>query len=259
MMSVFDKFNLTGNVSVVTGAAAGLGKAMARALGQAGSKVVIWDLNGPKAEETAEAFRSEGIEAVAVRADVTKPDEIASAVSQIMDRFGRIDALFNNAGITLHKNAEDVTLEEWHRVMNVNLTSVFMMSQAVGRIMIRQKKGSIVNTSSMSGLIVNTPQNQASYNVSKAGVIMLTRSLAVEWARHNIRVNTIAPGYMKTEMTAPFFEAGGPMVEKWMGLTPMGRPGNPEELGGMAVYLASDASSFVTGGVFVIDGGSTAL
>jgi NAD(P)-dependent dehydrogenase (short-subunit alcohol dehydrogenase family) len=254
-----DQFRLDGKVSVVTGAAAGLGKAMARALGQAGSKVVIWDLNGPKAEETAALFREEGIEATAVQADVTKPDQIEAAVSEIMDRHGRIDALFNNAGITIHKNAEDMPLEDWHRVMEVNLNSVFMMSQVVGRIMIRQKAGSIVNTSSMSGLIVNTPQNQTSYNVSKAGVIMLTKSLAVEWARHNIRVNTIAPGYMKTEMTAPFFEAGGPMVEKWMSLTPMGRPGNPEELGGLAVYLASDASSFVTGGVFVIDGGYTAL
>ena len=125
--------------------------------------------------------------------------------------------------------------------------------------MIKQGYGSIVNTSSMSGLIANKPQEQCSYNASKAGVIMLTKSLAMEWSKYNIKVNTIAPGYMKTELTKPFFEQGGAMIDDWMGFTPMGRPGLPEELGGIVVYLASDASSFAQGSVFTIDGGYTAL
>ena len=125
--------------------------------------------------------------------------------------------------------------------------------------MIKQKRGSIINISSMSGIIVNTPQCQAAYNTSKAAVIMLTKSLAAEWAQHNIRINTIAPGYMKTELTRPFFEGNSDMVRQWAELTPMKRPGNPEELQGIALYLASDASSFATGGVFVIDGGYTSL
>lgn len=254
-MSVMDKFCLKGNVSIVTGAAAGLGKAMAKALAQAGSDIVIADINLAKAKEAADEIGKEGVKAIAVQVDVTSFEQINSMVSDTLKVFGKIDALFNNAGITLHKKIEDVTIDEWNKVMNVNLTSVFLASQAVGKVMIKQRKGTIVNTSSMSGLIVNTPQCQLSYNTSKAGVIMFTKSLAMEWVQHNIRVNTIAPGYMKTEMTAPYFEESGPMVKKWMEMIPMHRPGVPEELGGIAVYLASEASSYVTGSVFTIDGG----
>lgn len=144
-------------------------------------------------------------------------------------------------------------------MINLNLNGVFLVAQAVGRQMIKQGHGNIINTSSMSGLIANKPQEQCSYNASKAGVIMLTKSLAMEWSKYNIKVNTIAPGYMKTELTKPFFEKGGAMIDDWMGFTPMGRPGLPEELGGIVVYLASDASSFAQGSVFTIDGGYTAL
>lgn len=254
-MNVMDQFRLTGNVSIITGAAAGLGKAMAKALAQAGSNVVIVDLNLEKAKETAAEIEKEGVKALAIQADVTNSVQIDTVVTETLNIFGKIDSLFNNAGITLHKNVENVTIDEWNKVMDVNLTSVFLMSQAVGKVMIQQKRGTIINTSSMSGVIVNTPQNQLSYNTSKAGVIMLTKSLAMEWVGHNIRVNTIAPGYMKTEMTAPFFVEAGPMVKKWMEMIPMNRPGNPEELAGIAVYLASEASSYVTGSVFTIDGG----
>jgi NAD(P)-dependent dehydrogenase (short-subunit alcohol dehydrogenase family) len=152
-----------------------------------------------------------------------------------------------------------MSLEDWKRMMSVNLDSVFIMSKAVGKIMIRQQSGSIVNTSSMSGVIVNTPQSQAAYNVSKAGVIMLTKSLAVEWAKHNIRVNTIAPGYMETEMIEQFRAEHKDKIDLWTGLTPMKRMGRPQELGGLAVYLASDASSYVTGAVCLIDGGYSIL
>ena len=180
-------------------------------------------------------------------------------VSKVLNHFGKIDVLFNNAGITHHEKLEDILFEDWYKVININLNGVFLVSKAVGRVMIEQQKGSIINISSMSGLIANTPQSQSSYNTSKAGVIMLTKSLAMEWAQHNIRVNTIAPGYMKTELTKPYFEENGDMVKTWMNLTPMARPGTPDELGGLALYLASDASSFVTGSVYTVDGGYTAL
>lgn len=144
--------------------------------------------------------------------------------------------------------------ERWVKNMDVNINSMVLVSQAVGKVMIKQQKGSIINTSSMSGIIVNTPQPQAAYNTSKVFVIMFTKSLASEWAQHGIRVNTIAPGYMKTELTKDYFAQGGDMIDTWMKFTPLGRPGVPEELQGAAVYLASDASSFVTGSVLTIDG-----
>jgi NAD(P)-dependent dehydrogenase (short-subunit alcohol dehydrogenase family) len=254
-MSIMDKFALHGNVAVVTGGARGLGKAMATALAQAGSNIVIPDLDLEEAQKTAGELQKEGVEAMALRVDVTQPEQVEQMVSTIVEKFARIDVLINNAGIAMHVKLEEMDYRDWSKIMDVNLNSVFLVSKAVGKVMIQQKKGSIINISSMSGIIVNTPQAQAAYNVSKAGVIMLTRSLAVEWAPHNIRVNTIAPGYMKTELTRPFFEGNSEMVKQWIEMTPMKRPGNPPELEGIALYLASDASSFATGGVFVVDGG----
>jgi NAD(P)-dependent dehydrogenase (short-subunit alcohol dehydrogenase family) len=258
-MSVMEKFNLKGNVAIVTGGARGLGKAMATALAQAGSNIVIADIDITEAQKTANELQQEGIETLAIQVDVTQPEQAEHMVNVIMEKFNKIDVLFNNAGIVQHVKIEDMDLSDWQKTMNVNLNSVFIVSKAVGKIMIQQKRGSIINISSMSGIIVNTPQCQAAYNTSKAAVIMLTKSLAAEWAQHNIRVNTIAPGYMKTELTRPFFEGNSDMVRQWADLTPMKRPGNPEELQGIALYLASDASSFATGGVFVIDGGYTSL
>ena len=177
---------------------------MARSLAQAGSNIVIVDLDLETAQQTANALASEGVRTLALKADVTNQAEVDQMADEVVRQFGRIDVLFNNAGIAQWVNAEEMSLEDWKRIMSVNLDSVFIVSKAVGKIMIRQQRGSIVNTSSMSGLIVNTPQSQAAYNVSKAGVIMLTKSLAFEWAKHNIRVNTIAPGYMETEMIEQF-------------------------------------------------------
>lgn len=256
---ILEMFSLKNNVSVVTGGAMGLGKAMATALAQAGSHIVIADINLVAAQKTADEISQQGVKAIALEVDITNPVQIDQMVDTVMKGFGKIDVLVNNAGISMHVNAEEMNFDDWQKVMNVNLNSVFLMSQAVGKVMIRQKRGSIINISSMSGLIVNTPQSQAAYNTSKAGVIMLTKSLAIEWAQHQIRVNTIAPGYMKTELTKPYFENSGDMVKQWLELTPMKRPGLPEELGGIAIYLASKASSFATGGVFTIDGGYTAL
>lgn len=257
-MDVMDKFKLNGKAAVLTGAARGLGKAMASALAQAGADVAIIDIDIETAEETANGIRETGVDSIAVKADVTKPDQVETMVKRVVERFGKIDILINNAGIAVHEKAEDMDYKDWLKVVDVNLNGVFLVSQAVGRAMISRKSGSIINISSMSGVVSNTPQCQCSYNASKAGVIMLTKSLAGEWAEHNIRVNAIAPGYMKTELTKPFFDEGGEQVEKWMMMTPMARPGDPEELSGMALYLASDASSYCTGGVYMLDGGYTA-
>lgn len=258
MMSVSQRFSLQGYASIVTGAATGLGEAMAAALADMGSNIVIADVNRAKAESAADEIRSaRGVKVVVVQADVTVPEEGERVVETAMRDFGKIDVLINNAGIVRNAPAEDMAFEDWQDVIRVNLHGVFLMSQHVGRVMIRQRKGSIINISSMSGMIVNTPQCQCAYNASKAGVISLTKSLAAEWAKHAVRVNTIAPGYMKTELTRPFFETGGELIDRWMQLTPMGRPGTPDELGGIAVYLASDASSYVTGSVITVDGGYT--
>ena len=179
-------------------------------------------------------------------------------VAQTLEKFGRIDFLMNNAGVALWKPAEENTEEDWLNLMNVNLNGLFYCCQAVGKHMISRKAGRIINIASMSGFIANTPQPQAAYNTSKAAVIHLTRSLALEWAQYGIRVNAIAPGYMSTPMAQPFFadpQIGG----VWMNLTPMKRPGLPEELGPLAVYLASEASSFMTGSTILIDGGYNIL
>ena len=243
----------------MTGGARGLGKAMAQSLAQVGSDIVIADLDLETAQQTADSLASEGSRTLAVRVDVTDPADVDKMTEEILSKLGRIDVLFNNAGISQWVNIEEMSLEDWRRMMSVNLDSVFIVSKAVGKVMIKQGKGSIVNTSSMSGVVVNTPQCQAAYNVSKAGVIMLTKSLAVEWAKHNIRVNTIAPGYMETEMVGQFKAQHQDKIDFWTSLTPMSRMGKPHELGPLAVYLASDASSYMTGAVCLIDGGYTIL
>jgi NAD(P)-dependent dehydrogenase (short-subunit alcohol dehydrogenase family) len=259
-MSILDKFKLDNQVAIVTGGASGLGKAMGKGLAEAGAHLVIADINLELAQATADEFTKDtGNKAIACKVDVTNVDDVYQMVEDVKKEFGRIDILFNNAGINEHVKFEDMPYDRWVKNMDVNINSMVLVSQAVGEVMIEQKRGSIVNTSSMSGIIVNTPQPQAAYNTSKGAVIMFTKSLANEWAEHNIRVNTIAPGYMKTELTKDYFAQGGEMIDTWMKFTPMGRPGVPEELQGAALYLASDASSFVTGSIVTIDGGYTAL
>ncbi len=252
-----EKFRLDGCVSIVTGGAQGLGKYMAMALAEVGSNIVIPDLNIALAEKTASEIESMGVKVLPVKMDVRNENQINSMVKTTLDTFGKIDVLLNNAGICKHINAESMNYKDWIEVIDVNLNGVFLVSKIVGNEMIKKKKGSIINISSMSGIIVNTPQNQAAYNTSKAGVIMLTKSLAAEWSKYNVRVNTIAPGYMDIGVAEEFFKNKTEMAKKWVSLTPMGRPGKPEELGNIAIYLASEASSYATGGVFTIDGGYT--
>lgn len=257
-MKISERFNVNDYCTIITGGARGLGKSMAFALAEVGSNIIIAEINMDEAEKTIKELNKTGIKARAVYCDVTDPKSTKNCAKEAMETFGRIDVLINNAGIVHHENAETVDSCDWAKIIDVNLNGVFYMSQAVFPYM--KGKGSIINISSMSGIIVNTPQNQASYNASKAGVIQLTKSLAIEWAHVGIRVNTIAPGYMKTEMTESFFaDSSNEWVKKWMYMSPMKRPGLPDELSGMVLYLASDASSFTTGSVMTIDGGYTCL
>lgn len=252
-------FSLAGQVGLVTGGGQGLGLVFCRTFAEAGADVIVAEANpltGPQAVAAVEAL---GRRALWVPTDVRSKASVDAMVAAALAHFGRIDFLMNNAGITRWCPAEDVTEEDWRDVWAVNVDGVFYCSQAVARHMIaRGGGGCILNIASMSGQIVNRPQAQASYNASKAAVIHLTRSLAVEWARHGIRVNAIAPGYMGTDMARPFF-ADPAIGGVWMDGIPLGRPGEPDELGPLAVYLAASGSSYVTGATVTIDGGYTAL
>lgn len=252
-----EKFSLKGQVGIVTGGGQGLGKIFSNAFAEAGANVVVAELNAHTGQKTAREVTARGRRALFVETDVANKLSIEAMVDRTIEEFGRIDFLMNNAGIVKWCPAESVTEDDWRQVIDVNLNGLFYCSQAAAKQMIKQKRGCIINIASMSGYIVNRPQPQASYNASKAAVIHLTRSLAAEWAPHNIRVNAIAPGYMDTAMTHKSFEDPnyGPI---WTDGIPMHRPGKPEELAPLAIFLASEASSYVTGSTIIIDGGYTA-
>ncbi len=246
-----------GKVSFVTGGTRGIGRAIAQVLAGAGSDLALVNIDMEEAAKAAgEIEKNTGVKAIAIQADVTKPEEVDAMIRRIMEEFGHLDAAFCNAGICMNIPAEEMTYEQWKKVLDINLTGVFLTSQAAAKVMLKQGKGSIINTASMSAHIVNVPQPQCSYNASKAGVIQLTKSMAVEFAKRGVRVNSISPGYMATELTLNS-ESLKPLIEKWNHMAPMGRMGKPEELQSIAVYLAGDTSSFTTGADFVIDGAFT--
>ena len=253
-MAVLDAFSLTGKVSVVTGAARGIGRALAQALAEAGSDVVLLVRDKESVAAAASDLAMLGVTALPVAADVTDAAEVQRAVTEIVDRLGRVDILVNNAGTCIHRPALEVSPAEWRSVMEVNVDGVWHCSQAFGREMVAQRSGVIVNIGSISAQIVNRPQWQPGYNASKAAVHQLTKSLAAEWAPYGVRVNALAPGYIKTEM-APVDEPQ--FRQHWIEDAPMRRYATPAELGPSVVFLASDASSFMTGSVLVVDGGYT--
>ena len=253
-MSISQLFDIQARKAVVTGAARGIGRVMALALAEAGCDVSILEVNIADAKKVAGEIEGMGRRALAVRADVRNPAEVKEAFATTAREFGRLDICVNNAGIAFHEPAEETPEEHYDQVLDVNLKGVFLCCQEAARIMIPQKEGSIINIASMSGTVANFPQKQASYNASKAGVILLTKCLAVEWAPYGIRVNSLSPGYTRTEMT----EAVAHLVPQWEAQIPMNRMADPKELVGAVIYLASDASSYMTGGDMIVDGGYTA-
>lgn len=251
-MPVLERFSMKGRTSVVTGSTRGLGRAFALALAEAGSDVVVVGRDADAAAGVAAEIAERGAQVLTVLADVTQRSHVERLLAESVARFGRVDVLVNNAGACIHKPALEVTDEEWRDVMGVNLDGLWIASQVFGRHMIDSGGGAIVNVGSMSGAIVNRPQWQPAYNASKAAVHHLTRSLAAEWAPLGVRVNAIAPGYMHTDM-APIDD---PRFHRhWIEDTPQERAGEPDELGPAMVFLASDASSFMTGSILTIDGG----
>ncbi|KKE77935.1 SDR family oxidoreductase [Oceanobacillus caeni] len=258
-MGIIEKMRLDGKKIFVTGGARGIGKSVATAFAEAGADIAIIDLDIDEAKKTAiELEKNHGIKSIAIRADVTNPDDVNAMIDIILDKFGRLDVAFCNAGICMNVPAEEMTFEQWKKVIDINLSGVFLTAQAAGKVMLKQGGGSIINTASMSGHIVNVPQPQCSYNASKAGVIQLTKSLAVEWADRNVRVNSISPGYIGTELTlnSPDLQ---PLIKQWNQMAPLGRMGKPEELQSICVYLAGDTSSFTTGSDFIVDGAFTCI
>ncbi|WP_290652010.1 glucose 1-dehydrogenase [Aquisalimonas sp.] len=253
-MGVFD---LSGSTALVTGAGRGIGRSIALGLAEAGSNVALCSRTRSELEEVANGVRAFGVEALIVPCDVTDPTAIQQAVDATVAMFTRIDVLVNNAGLTVKKPAEDYTLEDWSRILDVNLTGVFLFAQAVGRQMIRQGGGRIINISSIASETAIT--GSVAYCASKGGVKMVTRVLAAEWARHGIRVNAIAPAYTQTPLVKALTEAREGFADAVCQRTPMNRLGRPEEMVGAAVYLASDASSYVTGETLMVDGGWTSF
>lgn len=253
-MSVYDIYDITGRKAVVTGAGKGIGKVLALALAEAGCDVALLGLHRENLGEVDEAIKRLGRKSIAIQGDVSKKDDVKKAFARIGKDFGRLDICVNNAGISMQKPVEVMPEEDWDKIIDTNMKGVFLCSQEAAHMMIPQKSGSIINIGSISARTVNVPQPQAVYNTSKAGVIMLTQTTAVEWAPYGIRVNAISPGYMKTEMT---LSSMSHLFPTWESLTPMGRLGKPEELRGALIFLASDASSYMTGHDLVVDGGYT--
>ena len=250
-MYLDEMFSLKGKTALVTGAGRGIGQVVALGLARAGAKIVIFSRTG--ADETVKLIEAGGGQAYSLIVDVTDEGQVNKGLDELLERCGSLDVVFNNAGVCLHKDTFDATIDEWREIIEINLTGEYIVARAAAKMMLGKGiKGSIINMASMSGSTVNVPQWQASYNASKAGVIHMTRSLAVEWAKYGIRVNTISPGYINTPMSA---DTPQELRDAWMPLIPQGRMGEPEELMPAILYLASSASGYTTGSDIIVDGG----
>lgn len=253
---ILDKFSLEGKTGIVTGASRGLGRGIATALAQAGADLVIVSRTKSVLEKTAKEIREFGYRVIPVVADVSKKEDIQALVDRAMEEFGEIGFLFNNAGIIHRCPSENYLEKDWDDVINVNLKAVFLCSQMVGRIMIKQGGGKIINTSSL--IAVGGGKTIPAYAASKGGVAQLTKAMANDWAKYNIKVNAIGPGYFITDQTEPLRKDKN-RYKELSDRIPLGRWGNPEDLGGVAVFLASEASDYITGQTIWVDGGWLSL
>jgi gluconate 5-dehydrogenase len=257
-VKVLDLFDLHGKTAIVTGGATGLGRQMADALAELGADVVLCGRNEQRCEAAAgEMSRMHGVRCLGMRCDVTNPDDVGGMVAAALAALGRIDILVNNAGTAWGGPAETTPLHGWRKVVDVNLTGTFLCAQAVGKVMIGQRSGKIVNVASITGLRGSPPEvlDAIAYSSTKGAVIALTRDLAAKWARHGIGVNAIAPGWFPSDLSRPVLERAG---DRLIEAIPMRRLGGDEDLKGAIAYLASAASDYVTGHTLVVDGGTSA-
>jgi NAD(P)-dependent dehydrogenase (short-subunit alcohol dehydrogenase family) len=256
-MGMADKFMLTGKTVLITGGAGNIGKAVASDMAEMGADIVIADYNEDEASAFAAQLCRKGSNSIAVGTDITKPDRVQQLVDIVIKTYGKIDVLYNNAGRFDVVPAEDMCYQSWLEMIDVCLNGVFLTTQRVGREMIQRGRGSIISTSSMSGVIVNYPRPQAAYNTAKAGLIHMMRSFAVEWAPYGIRVNTVSPGYIDNSRIHSRIPED--LLNFFNEITPMHRMANEHEISGAVIYLAGDASTYTTGINLIVDGGYTIL
>jgi NAD(P)-dependent dehydrogenase (short-subunit alcohol dehydrogenase family) len=256
-MRVQELFDLSGKTAIVTGGGSGIGRQLAGALAEVGANLVLCARKVERCEDAAAELAKLGVRTLALKCDVRKPDDVRSVVERTVEELGGVDVLVNNAGAAWGAPAEDTPLEGWQKVVDVNLTGVFLFSQAAGRVMIERDGGSIVNIASVAGLRGSPPgaMDAIAYNASKGGVISFTRDLAHKWAQYGIRVNSIAPGWFPSDMTKVLLEQHG---DEFLKSIPLRRFGGPDDLKGAIAFLASPASAFVTGQTLVVDGGQSA-
>ena len=257
-MHINDLFDLTGKTAIITGGGRGLGEQMAEGLAEAGANIVLCSRKKEACQQVADRLARLDVKTLALTCDISQPEDIKNVVHQTIEIFGRIDILINNSGATWGAPAEEMTLEAWQKVMNINVTGTFLMSQEAGKEMIKQKAGKIINIASIAGLGGTDPQymDTIGYNTSKGAVITFTKDLAVKWGQHNIQVNAIAPGFFPTKMSGAIMEQG---KDYFLSQTPLKRFGSEADLKGAAVFLASAASNYITGDILTVDGGVHAM